>query len=192
MKAGRSKMLLVGALFIAPPLAAVLLYFGAPQWIPSATTNYGQLVVPSRPLPALHLVDAAGSAAPALGDKWSLVYLAGDACDTPCQERLYLIRQVRRALDKDSLRVQRVYIAPDSAALQSARAQLAAEHHDLLMYADAGAPGARAADFFKPLDAQAIYVVDPVGNWMMIYSGALEPKGIFRDLKRLLRTSHIG
>lgn len=198
MNAGRSKMLLLAGLFIAPPLAAVLLYFAAPEWIPSARTNYGQLIAPSRVLPALKLVDAAGVPAPALGEKWSLVYLGTARCDEACQARLYFTRQLRRALDKDSLRVQRVYLAPDRAALETARALLTADHHDLLMYADEGAPGFRATDFFQPADPNAVYLVDPVGNWMMIYSdvlapgGKLEPKGIFRDLKRLLRTSHIG
>ena len=201
-------MLLLAALFIAPPLAATLLYFAFPQWIPSTTTNYGQLVNPSRVLPALTLVDASGAKAPALGDKWSLVYLGAAHCSEACTARLYLTRQLRKALDKDSLRVQRVYIAPDGGALASAREMLAAEHHDLLMYADEGAPGVRAADFFHPAnlqapgpqapDPQAVYLVDPVGNWMMIYSdarvagGKLEPPGMFKDLKRLLRTSHIG
>ena len=198
MKTGRSKMLLLAALFIAPPLAATLLYFAFPQWIPSKTTNYGQLVSPSRLLPALALVDASGSKAPPLGDKWSLVYLGGAQCDAPCLERLYLTRQLRKALDKDSLRVQRIYLAPDRAALAAARAALAGEHHDLLLYADEGAPGARAADFFRPTDPLAVYLVDPVGNWMMVYSdaqvagGKLAPQGMFKDLKRLLRTSHIG
>lgn len=198
MKTDRSQMMLLAALFIAPPLAAVVLYFAAPQWIPSATTNYGKLVAPLRVLPTLKLVDAAGAPAPTLGEKWSLVYLGAAHCEQACQARMVLLRQVRKALDKDSLRVQRAYVAPDRAALEAARALLAADHHDLLIYADEGAPGSRATDFFQPADPDAVYLVDPVGNWMMIYSdalvrdGKLEPKGIFRDLKRLLRTSHIG
>lgn len=198
MKAGRFRMLLLAGLFIAPPLAAVLLYFAAPEWIPSARTNYGRLIAPSRVLPELKLVDATGAAAPVLDGKWSLVYLGAARCEQACQAQMMLVRQLRKALDKDSLRVQRVYLAPDRAALDAARTLLAVDHHDLLMYADEGAPGARAADFFQPTDPDAVYLVDPVGNWMMVYSdalapgGRLEPEGIFRDLKRLLRTSHIG
>lgn len=198
MNAGRKKMLLMLALFLAPPLAAVLLYYGAPGLVPSARTNYGELIVPSRVLPALALVDAAGAEAPPFGDKWSLVYLGGDTCDAACVERVTLFRQVRKALDKDERRVQRVYLAPDRAAAIAVRAQLGPEHHDLLIYADEGAAGARATDFFQPQDPRAVYLVDPVGNWMMVYSdakapgGKLEPKGIYKDLKRLLRTSHIG
>jgi hypothetical protein len=203
VKTGRSKMLLLAALFIAPPLAATLLYFALPEWIPSRTTNYGQLVSPSRVLPPLALVDATGAKAPPLGGKWSLVYLGAARCDEACGARLYLTRQLRKALDKDSLRVQRVYIAPDRAALAAAGEALALEHHDLLLYADEGASGSRAADFFHPAgpqspDPQAVYLVDPVGNWMMVYSdarvdgGKLQPQGMFKDLKRLLRTSHIG
>lgn len=200
---GRTKMLLLLALFAAPLVAALLLYFVVPQWIPSASTNYGALIAPSRVVPALSLTDAAGAPAPPLGDKWSLVYLGATSCEADCQARIILFRQVRKALDKDSQRVQRVYIAPDVSAAAATRTLLAPEHHDLLIYADGGASGARAADFFRPDPAQpgdplAVYLVDPVGNWMMLYSdtkapgGRLEPKGIFKDLKRLLRTSHIG
>jgi hypothetical protein len=191
-------MLLMVGMFLLPPVAAALLYFVFPEWIPTSTTNYGQLVTPSRTIPALTLVDAAGSAVPSLGGKWTLVYLAGPECEDSCKAQLYLTRQVRKALDKDSLRVQRVYLAPDRASLVAAQALLAVDHHDLLMYADEGSPGARASDFFQPDDPHTIYLVDPVGNWMMIYSdkqapgGKLEPKGIYKDLKRLLRTSHIG
>ena len=198
MKPGRSKMLLLFALFLAPPLAAVLLYFVVPQWIPSSTTNYGHLIAPSRVLPTLTLVDASGAAAPALGDKWTLVYVGGTRCDETCLDRLYLVRQLRKALDKDSLRVQRLYIAPDRAAASAAREQLAAQHHDLLIYADEGTGAGRAAMFFQSGDPNAVFLVDPVGNWMMLYSdalvpgGALTPKGMYKDLKKLLRTSHIG
>lgn len=198
MDRGRGKLLVLLALFAAPLVAALLLYFVAPQWIPSTTTNYGTLVAPSRVAPAWNWVDGSGRNVTALGDKWSLVFLGAASCDAACEERLMFVRQVRKALDKESRRVQRVYIAPDRAAQAAAATQLAEQHHDLLIYADEGAAGARAVDFFKPSDPLAIYLVDPVGNFMMVYSdsqvkgGHLEHKGVYKDLKKLLRTSHIG
>ena len=40
--------------------------------------------------------------------------------------------------------------------------------------------------------AQTLYLIDPLGNWMMVYPGPSEYKGILKDIKRLLRVSQIG
>lgn len=186
---GRLKLLLLAALFFAPVVGAVLIFFYAPDWF-AGRVNYGTLVSPARSVPALGLVDGSGAAAPAaLQGKWSLVYLAGPTCDEACSARLLLTRQVRLALNQNRGRVQRVYVAPDAAALAAARAQLAAEHPDLLVYARMGAG---AAAFFQPTDPHALYLIDPVGNWLMVYTGDVEARGLHRDLKKLLRVSKVG
>jgi cytochrome oxidase Cu insertion factor (SCO1/SenC/PrrC family) len=192
VRRGRLKLLLLALLFAAPLALAWLAYFGVPSLRPEGRLNYGTLIEPIRPLPALQLVDGAGAAVPeALRGKWSLLYLAGGACDATCASRLYVTRQVRLALAKNRERVQRVYLAPDAATLAAARG-LTAEHHDLVLLADGGAPGRRAADFFQPADAHAVYLIDPLGNWVMLYTGELEPKGLHRDLRKLLRFSQVG
>lgn len=192
--AGRWKLLLIVALFFAPVLAAVTLMFFRPDWIPQDRVNYGTLVSPARPAPALALADREGLAAPtALNGKWSLVYLAGPACDEACRAQLATLRQVRLALNQNRDRVQRVYLAPDAAALAAAHAALAAEHPDLRFFVDGET---RAAQFFRadaaPLPAHAVYLLDPLGNWLMSYGGVIQPKGLYQDLKKLLRYSQIG
>ena len=185
------KFLLLAALFTAPLAGAALLYFAFPGLIPGGRLNYGTLIEPAQPLPALQLQDAAGVAVPdsVLKGKWSLVYLGGAECREACRERLLLTRQVRLALDKHSRRVQRVYLAPDAAAAAAAQTALAAEHHDLLFFADASA---QAAALFKPADPEDLFLLDPLANWLMVYRGALEHRELYRDLKKLLRFSQIG
>ena len=39
---------------------------------------------------------------------------------------------------------------------------------------------------------QRIYISDPLGNLMISYPPGINPKGILKDLKKLLRTSRIG
>ena len=91
----RLKLLLLAALFFAPVIGAIGIFFYAPEWF-SGRVNYGTLVSPARPVPDLALADAAGAPAPeALLHKWSLVYLARVACDEACNARLVLTRQVR-------------------------------------------------------------------------------------------------
>lgn len=185
----RVKLLLLAALFFAPVVSAVLIFFYAPEWI-GGRVNHGTLISPARAAPALGLVDVSGAPVPtALKVKWSLVYLAGASCDEACSARLVLTRQVRLALNQNRGRVQRVYLAPDAAALAAARAQLAAEHPDLQFYARTDAS---ATAFFQPADPHALYLIDPLGNWLMVYAGDVEAKGLHRDLKKLLRVSQVG
>ena len=189
-RSARLKLLLLAALFFAPVIGAFVLYFYLPEYIPQGRVNYGTLLSPARPLPELALADAAGAPAPAaLRGKWSLIYLGGADCAEACQARLVLARQVRLALNQNRGRVQRVYLAPSAAAAAQAQAALAAEHPDLVVLAETEP---RAAAFFAPTDPDALYLVDPLGNWLMVYAGVVEHKGLHRDLKKLLRVSRVG
>lgn len=193
-KAGRRQFILLTVLFFAPLVAAYLLYFVLPQLRPEGTTNKGTLVRPIQPLPALHFADAEGKPLDqaVLKRRWSVVYVGGANCDDACLAKIIEVRQVRLLLANDRSRVQRVYIAPDAAALQAVKTRFGSEQPDLVYLADTGATGARAADFFKAADPLALYVVDPLGNWMMVYKGDAAYKDILKDLKYLLKLSNIG
>jgi hypothetical protein len=186
----RLKLLLLAALFFAPVIGAIALFFYFPEYIPAGRVNHGTLISPARAVPALALADAAGAAAPnPLSGKWTLVQLGGEQCAEACQARLVLTRQVRLALNQNRGRVQRLYLVPGVAAAAAARDQLAAEHPDLVVLAETEP---RAAAFFQPTDPEALYLVDPLGNWLMVYAGAVEHKGLHRDVKKLLRISQVG
>ena len=194
IKAGRRQFILLAVLFLAPLLAAYLLYFVWPELRPEGTTNKGLLLTPVRPVPALHFTDADGKPQDqaVMKRRWSMVYVGGSECDDPCRAKLIQIRQVRMLLADDRVRLQRIYIAPDAAALQAAKARIGAEQPGLIYLADTAAPGERAVDFFKPQDPQALYLIDPLGNWLMIYAGNVEYKDILKDLKNLFKLSNIG
>ena len=186
----RLKLLALAALFLAPFVGAVLLYYVFPEYIPEGRQNYGAMVNPVRAVPELALSDLAGTPAQgALLGKWSLVYLGHASCDEACSARILVTRQVRLALAKNRERVQRVYLAPDAMAAAAVKAQLGDEHHDLVVLV---ARGSAAAQFFQPGDPDAIYLLDPLGNWTMTYSGAVEHQGLYRDIKKLLRVSRAG
>ena len=196
-KRSRGQFLLLLAIFVAPVVVAYAVYFLFPGLRPTHTTNYGELVQPARPLPALDLRDAEGKPAdPGLfKGKWGMVYLGPADCAQACQDEVHLSRQVRTSLDRNARRLQRIYIAPDAQSLAAARALFATEHPDLLLLADAGAPGSRAADFFQPGAPDALYMVDPLGNWFMRYPPKADHnadfKGIGKDLKKLMNQSQV-
>ncbi|HSW15202.1 MAG TPA: SCO family protein [Solimonas sp.] len=193
IRRGRQQFLLLAALFFAPLLLAVVFYFFLPQLQPSGHTNYGQLVAPAQPAPDFRFVDAEGKPADrtVLRGHWSYVYLAARDCDTECQQKLYQMRQIRTLLNEKRPRVRRIYLAPDLAALQAAQALLKPTHPDLHFYALTG-EGAAPAEFFKARDPQALYLTDPLANWLMVYPGDANSTGILKDIKKLLRLSQIG
>lgn len=192
---GRGQFLLLAALFFVPLFAAYLLYFVVPELRPAGTTNYGVLLPKVVPVTALSFTDADGKAQneETLKHHWSVVYMAGTSCDDACLARVIMIRQVRLLLADERPRLKRIYVAPDVAALQAAKTRFGSEQPDLLYLADTGAAGGRAADFFKPTDPNALYLVDPLGNWLMVYPGEKNDyKLILKDIKRLLKLSMIG
>ncbi|WP_020650595.1 SCO family protein [Solimonas variicoloris] len=193
---GRGQLLLLAALFFGPLVAAVLLYFVFPQFQPQGRTNYGELIDPARPLPALALVDADGKALDreALRGRWTYLYLGGERCDAVCANKLFQFRQIRTLLNEKRMRVQRVYLAPDAAALPALREQLGATHPDLQLYAESAAPVLRA--FLQAggpaRDPQSVYLIDPLGNWLMVYPAEVDYRKVLDDIKKLLRISQIG
>lgn len=192
LSSGRLQFLLLASLFAAPLLGAGLIYFFFPEWVPTQRSNYGNLVAPARPLPFgldLRKPDGTEAGEGALRGHWTYVYLGAAACETACSAKLDEVRQVRSLLNEKRLRVRRVYVAPDLAAARSAQAQLGAGHPDLMILA-AGDGG--LARFLGPTDPQALYLIDPLGNWMMIYPGTAQARGLLKDIKLLLRVSQIG
>lgn len=193
----RSRLGLIGlaALFLVPLGLSFAVYYGT-SWRPSGGTQHGELILPPRPLPAVGIARADGGAAESEGLRgaWHLVYLAPAACDTACEQTLATTRQVRLALDKDMPRVRRLYLQGAGAApLPPALAPL---HPDLFTAAPAGEEGARLIAAFTR-DATATgsgewFLVDPLGNLMMAYPADVAPKGLLKDLERLLKLSHIG
>lgn len=192
----RSRLWLVGlaALFFVPLALSFLLYYGT-SWRPAGGTQQGELILPPRPLPEVSLVGADGQPTdPAwLKGNWRLVYVGPADCPAPCRAALVHTRQVRLALDKDMTRVARVFLHDGTLA---APAELATEHPDLLAASLAGAAGARLLAEFPggtaALQNGRLYVVDPLGNLMMSYPDDTPPKGLLKDLERLLKLSHIG
>ncbi len=190
-RAGRRKMWLVLAICAAPVLASYLTYYVIR---PTGRTNYSALIEPLRPVPAgLPLQDARSGRAvdPAtLKGQWLIVVVSGGACDATCERLLWLQRQLRESLGRDADRVDKLWLVDDNAPLSSKALAGVTTHTDaavLRVPADAleawlePAPGQR-------LESQ-VYIVDPLGNWMMRTPPDPDPASLKRDIEKLLRAS---
>ena len=190
-RSGRLKMLLLALVCMAPVIASYITYYVIrPQ---GSTRNHAQLIQPARDLPQAQAKDLQGSAVPlaSLKGQWLIVAVAGGACDEGCQKNLYFQRQLREMQGKDKDRIDRVWLvsddAPVPAALMPALAQATVLRvaPDVLQAWLAPAPGQQLQDH--------LYLIDPMGNWMMRMPAHMDVEKaskVKRDLERLLRASN--
>lgn len=188
-RSGRLKMLLVVLICAAPVIASYFTYYVIR---PDGRRVFGELIDPQRPVPDLPAQDLSGkeSRLPSLKGQWLLVSVAGGACDAACEANLYLQRQLREGLGKEKARVDWVWLVNDDAPVRAAL--LPALSSATVLRVEPGA----LAQWLAPAAGQSLpahlYIVDPMGNWMMRLPPALDAAGAAkakRDIERLLRAS---
>lgn len=187
---GRLKMLLVLLVCAAPVVASYFTYFVIR---PEGRTNYSDLILPVRPIPAdLPLTDLQGKSvnALALKDQWLIVVVGGGACDAECEKRLWLQRQLRETLGREKERVDKVWLIDDNA---SPRAETMKAIETGTPATVLRVPAAALAQWLAPATGhtleQHLYVVDPMGNWMMRVPAEPIPAKLKGDMEKLLRAS---
>lgn len=188
-RAGRWKMLLVLLVCAAPVVASYFMYYVAR---PQPRTSYGELIDPQRPVPSLTGTDLQGRkvSLPTLEGQWLLVSVAGGACTASCEQNLYFQRQLRESLGKDKDRLDWVWLVSDDAPVRPEL--LPALQQATVLRVD----GAQLAQWLSPAAghqlADHLYVVDPLGHWMMRFPptrSTREAAQVRKDLERLMRAS---
>lgn len=186
---GRWKMLLVLLVCAAPVLASYVTYYLVR---PDGRRNFGELIMPQRPLPDLQAteLDATPVNLQALKGQWLLISVGGGGCGASCAPHLYLQRQLREGLGKEKDRLDWVWLVDDDVAVApellpalKTATVLRVPAKDLQRWLEP-ANGAELRDH--------LYVVDPMGHWMMRFPAQLDAKQATqakRDLERLMRAS---
>ena len=124
-----------------------------------------------------------------------MIYVA-ELCDEICMENVYRMRQIHMGIGKYSLRVQKVLFLTNQHPGElsklfinyAGQQVISTDSVDL----DALLGKFRSEKIITPTKAGHIYISDPLGNLMMSYPPEINPKGILKDLKKLLRASRIG
>ena len=186
---GRWKMFAVLAVCAAPVVASYVTYY---LIRPEARRVYGELVDPQRPLPDLRGAALSGEEVNlrSLKGQWLLVSVAGGACDGVCQRHLYLQRQIRESLGKEKDRLERVWLVNDDVPVPE---PLRPALRDVtVLRTDAGALAQWLAPAGGHTLSDHLYLVDPLGNWMMRFPASQDMAGAARakrDIERVLRAS---
>jgi hypothetical protein len=173
----------------APVLASYFTYYVVR---PDGRRNFGQLIDPQRPLPALDVLTADGTSRSlqSLKGQWLLISVAGAACGVACEERLYLQRQLLTSLGKERSRLDWVWLVTDAQPIAESLAP--ALKDALVLRADLKALGTWLQAEVGQAIEDHLYVVDPLGNWMMRFPANMDKAGAAkakRDLDRLVRAS---
>ncbi|MXS81193.1 Cytochrome oxidase Cu insertion factor, SCO1/SenC/PrrC family [Nitrosomonas eutropha] len=154
---------------------------------PDQTVNYGELLE-VKPLQgtATNLKDNTIFRSRQLKGTWSLLTIDSGKCDGYCQEKLYIMRQIRLAQNVDKDKVQRIWLINDDI---KPNPEIMDKYEGTRLVL---AQGRNLLDEFPFVSRQDdhIYVIDPMGNLMMRYPKDPDPKKMIGDLKRLLKLSH--
>jgi hypothetical protein len=186
-KYARLKMLFVLLVCASPVIASYLMYYVVR---PEGRRNYGELIDPQQPLPQSTATARDGSTVflPDLKDQWLLISVSSTACEGGCENNLYLQRQLRESMGREKDRVEWVWLRTDNKPVPPALTP--ALHEATVLSMDE----ATLRNWLKPAPGQQLedhlYVVDPLGNWMMRFPAQLDAKQARKDLERLLRASN--
>lgn len=187
---GRLQMLLVLLACAAPVIASYLSFYVIR---PEGRSNYATLIDPPRALPLdlpLSDLEARPVSASALKGQWLLMVVGGGACDADCEQRLYLQRQLREMTGRERDRIDKLWLVTDAAPIRpELRAALASAPATRVLRV----PAAALAQWLAPAPGESIeshlYLVDPMGRWMMRAPPQARPDKFKRDLDKLLRAS---
>lgn len=118
--------------------------------------------------------------------KWTLTAFVSNGCNVDCEKLLYTLRQTRLALGKNLDKVGRL-ILTDSEEVMSYVEEYKGQKvvKDPVEYD-------RLINKFREIenfDATDIFLIDPYGFIMMRYKRDMNPKGIIKDVERLIKNS---
>jgi hypothetical protein len=176
----RNKRLLVllAAIALAPVVLSYLAYYASPR---DARVNYGELL--SGTLPRIVGTQNDGTAFDSddVRGRWMILHVARGECRDSCPDSLYASRQARTIQNAERERVVRVWLVNGGRAPE---ATLVARHPDLVVV--------RGPAPALPRGSDRIYLVDPLGNFVLAWPSKPDIKAMAKDLGRLLRASSIG
>ena len=161
---------------------------------PEEKVNYGNLLADPIDVGNLNLeLDYQNLNIDSMDRKWMLVHFINDKCLESCANLIYVARQVNVLLARQQTRVKRYIAAP--LEIKPKLENFFSTYPDL-NFIDVKDQSKITEAFTKngidPFAQPNMFVVDPIGNVILHYSGEVDGKKLLADLKKLLGASKIG
>ena len=161
---------------------------------PEEKVNYGRLLSEPIDVGTLDLeLDYQNLNVDSMERKWMLVHFINDACLESCADLIYVARQVNVLLARQQTRVKRYIAAP--LEVKPKLENFFTTYQDL-NFIEVKDQSTTIQEFKKngidPFAQPNMFVIDPIGNIILHYSGEVDGKKLLADLKKLLGASKIG
>ena len=161
---------------------------------PEEKVNYGRLLSEPIDVGTLDLeLDYQNLNVDSMERKWMLVHFVNDACLESCADLIYVARQVNVLLARQQTRVKRYIAAPIE--VKPKLENFFTTYQDL-NFIEVKDQSTTIREFKKngidPFAQPNMFVIDPIGNIILHYSGEVDGKKLLADLKKLLGASKIG
>ena len=175
--------------FALPPIAAYFMYYSG--IMPEARMNNG-ILVQAEEFPDLMLqtIDDKSYTVKSNSGKWTLLMLTGSSCDDLCKKNIYLMRQVRISLGKDSHNTERLLIITDThVPAFEALTDFLRDYPGMPVVTGNQYDIQTLSKFLVSAAGDTknkVFLIDPNGKLMMHYAQELQPKDLLSDLKRLI------
>ena len=187
-------------LFALPNAAAIYFYLNRDSINLGEATNYGTLISPVRQYQDMAFTKRDGSdfKLSSMQGKWVMISIGSSSCQQSCQENLYKIRQIRKAAPEGYMRITRVFFLTDQNDIGVFDELLQSYQGMEVIIPPVGSSDNDYQHFLGNFSLagekveDGIYIIDPLGNYMMAYPPGADAKGILKDMERLLKISQIG
>ncbi len=182
----RIALVVIVTLFTAPFIASWYLVFYTDFKKNDMGVQNGTLIHPVIEVGEIEAIAIGDETKQKLLGKWTLTGFVASGCDTDCENLLYTLRQTRLALGKNLDKVGRLILTDSDEVLGYEEEYMGQkvvkdpEEYDRLI---------NKFREIENFDANDVYLIDPYGFIMMRYERSMNPKGIIKDVERLIKNS---
>ena len=174
--------LLLIILSFAGPLILASLMYKYSEYVPIASPkSYGNLIEPV--ITIEHQSDLYDLL---INKKLIFMYVyENESCDLLCEATFYMMQQVRESVGRERQRISNVAIVNKS-FINSSNKKIINKYNKIKLL------NVIDNSLFDELKKNHLYLVDPLGNIFMYYEKDFNPKGLKKDIKKILKISRIG
>tara|TARA_B100000683_G_scaffold275442_1_gene326227 strand:+ start:2051 stop:2623 length:573 start_codon:yes stop_codon:yes gene_type:complete len=167
--------------FLGPLLLATIMYKYSDVVPIAPPKSYGNLIDPVITINAENDFDNILER-----KKWTLMYVyENETCDLLCEATLYVMQQVRESLGRERSRVSNVIVINND--FENEQNEKIIKKYDKIRFIKV-----INKNFFKNLEKNHLYIIDPLGNIFIFYDKDFSAEGLKKDIKKILKVSRIG